>query len=49
MDFCAPGKSDDIKLNKIVWRSVRGEHSSRPAPRRAAFYKAHAKDNDDDK
>jgi hypothetical protein len=49
MDFCAPDKSDDIKLNKIIWRSVRGEHSSRPALRRAAFYKAHAKDDDDDK
>jgi len=49
MDFSAPDKADDIKLNEIVWRSVRGEHSPMPAPRRAAFYKAHAKDDDDDK
>jgi hypothetical protein len=49
MDFSAPDKADDIKLNEIVWRNVRGEHSPMPAPRRAAFYKAHAKDDDDDK
>ena len=49
MDFSAPDKADDIKLNEIVWRHVRGEHSPMPAPRRAAFYKAHAKDDDDDK
>jgi hypothetical protein len=47
MDFSAPDKVDDIKLNDIVWRSVRGAKSPMPAPVRAAFYKAHAKDDDD--
>jgi hypothetical protein len=46
MDFSEPDKADDIKLNEIVWRSVRGADSAMPAPVRAAFYKSHAKDND---
>lgn len=47
MDFTGPDKADDIKLNEIVWRSVRGANSPMPAPVRAAFYKSHAKDDDD--
>ena len=47
MDFSAPDKADDITLNEILWRSVKGEHTAMPAPRRAAFYKAHAKADDD--
>ena len=47
MDFTGPDKADDIQLNEIVWRSVRGANSPMPAPVRAAFYKAHAKDDDD--
>jgi YVTN family beta-propeller protein len=47
MDFSEPDKADDIKLNQIVWRSVRGADSPMPAPVRAAFYKAHKKDDDD--
>ena len=43
MDFSAPDKADDIKLNEIVWRSVRGPKSPMPAPVRAAFFKAHPK------
>jgi hypothetical protein len=38
LDFSAPDIADDIKLNEIVWRSVS-----------ATFYKAHAKDDEDDK
>jgi hypothetical protein len=41
MDFSEPDKADDIALNEIVWRSVRGANSPMPAPVRAAFYKAH--------
>jgi hypothetical protein len=47
MDFSEPDKADDIKLNQIVWRSVRGADSPMPAPVRAAFYKAHKKDDDE--
>ena len=44
MDFSEPDKVDDIKLNEIVWRSVRGADSPMPAPVRAAFYQSHQKD-----
>ena len=46
MDFSGPDKADDIRLNEIVWRSVRGADSPMPAPIRAAFYKAHERDDD---
>ncbi|MCX6953231.1 MAG: beta-propeller fold lactonase family protein [Verrucomicrobia bacterium] len=46
MDFTEPDKVDDIALNEVVWRSVRGAKSPMPAPVRAAFYKAHKKDDD---
>jgi hypothetical protein len=48
MDFSEPDKADDIKLNEIVWRSVRGANSRMPAPVRAAFFKAHPKLDADD-
>lgn len=44
MDFSEPDKADDIQLNEIIWRSVRGADSPMPAPVRAAFYKTHMKD-----
>jgi DNA-binding beta-propeller fold protein YncE len=37
MDFTKEDAADDIKLNEIIWKSVRGPDSSMPAPRRAAF------------
>jgi hypothetical protein len=39
---------DDLLLNEMVWRSVRGANSVMPAPRHAAFVFAHAKKDDDD-
>jgi len=48
MDFSDADKADDIALNEIVWRSVRGPDSPMPAPVRAAFFKAHPKQDDDD-
>jgi 6-phosphogluconolactonase (cycloisomerase 2 family) len=48
MDFTEPDRVDDIVLNEIVWRSVRGPDSPMPAPVRAAFFKAHPKADDDD-
>ncbi len=48
MDFSEPDKVDDIVLNEIVWRSVRGPNSPMPAPVRAAFFKAHPKTDADD-
>lgn len=48
MDFSVADQADDIALNEIVWRSVRGADSPMPAPVRAAFFKAHPKVDDDD-
>ena len=48
MDFSAPDRADDIVLNEVVWRSVRGADSPMPAPVRAAFFKAYPKTDLDD-
>ncbi len=49
MDFTKEDAADDLLLNEIIWRSVRGPASKMPAPVRAAFVFAHpAKDDDDD-
>ena len=37
MDFSKEDAADDLLLNEIVWKSVRGADSPMPAPRRAAF------------
>jgi YVTN family beta-propeller protein len=52
MDFTKEDAADDLLLNEVIWRSVRGENSSMPAPVHAAFIVTHdtanAKaDNDD--
>ena len=52
MDFTKEDAADDLLLNEVIWRSVRGENSHAPAPTRAAFVvtrdQAKAKaDNDD--
>jgi hypothetical protein len=49
MDFTKEDAADDLLLNEIVWRSVRGPNSPMPAPYRAAFVFTHGeKDGDDD-
>ena len=47
MNFSREDAADDLLLNEIVWRSVRGADSPMPAPVRAAFVFAHPKDDDD--
>jgi len=37
MDFSVEDAADDLLLNEVVWRSVRGARVPMPAPRRAAF------------
>ena len=37
MDFTKEDAADDLQLNEIIWRSVRGPDSPMPAPHRAAF------------
>ena len=46
MDFSVEDAADDLLLNEIVWRSVRGAGSPMPAPRRAAFVFASDEDED---
>jgi len=48
MDLREADRADDIALNEIVWRSVKGADSPMPAPVRAAFFRAHPKSEDDD-
>ncbi|MFI5336487.1 MAG: bifunctional YncE family protein/alkaline phosphatase family protein, partial [Opitutales bacterium] len=49
MDFREADRADDIVLNEIIWRSVRGADQPMPAPIRAAFFRAHPpQDRDDD-
>jgi DNA-binding beta-propeller fold protein YncE len=48
MDFREADRADDIVLNEIVWRSVRGADSPMPAPVRAVFLKIRPKADDDD-
>jgi len=43
MDFSQPDRVDDLALNEVIWRVVRGEKDPVPAPVRAAFFKAHPK------
>jgi hypothetical protein len=48
MNFSREDATDDLKLNEIIWRSVRGPKSPMPAPTRASFVFAPASDRDDD-
>jgi len=49
MDLSKPDAVDDLLMNEMIWRSVRGEESAMPPPVRAAFVFPHpAKDHDDD-
>ncbi len=47
MNFAKEDAADDLLLNEVIWRSVRGAGSPMPAPVRAAFVRI-AKMNDDD-
>jgi hypothetical protein len=48
MNFAKEDAADDLLLNEIIWRSVRGPNSPMPAPTRAAFIFPSGKDDDDD-
>jgi YVTN family beta-propeller protein len=48
MDFSKEDAADDLLLNEVIWKSVRGADSMMPAPRRAAFVFNHPKADDDD-
>jgi phospholipase C len=48
MDFSREDAMDETALNEIIWRSVRGESATMPAPVHAAFVFDHPKADDDD-
>ena len=41
MNFAREDAADDLLLNEVIWRSVRGANSPMPAPVRAAFVFQH--------
>ena len=48
MDFSVEDAADDLLLNEIVWRSVRGADCPMPPPRRAAFVFAGPEEDEED-
>lgn len=48
MDFSKEDAADDLQLNEVIWRSVRGADSPMPPPRRAAFVFTRAEKDDKD-
>jgi phospholipase C len=48
MDFSKEDAADDLLLNEMIWRSVRGPKSPMPPPTRAAFVFAPSGEKDND-
>ncbi len=48
MNFAREDAADDLLLNEVVWRSVRGPNSPMPQPVRAAFVFEHRGEKDND-
>jgi YVTN family beta-propeller protein len=40
MDLSREDAADDLALNEVIWRSVKGDDAPMPSPRRAAFVRA---------
>ena len=47
-DFSKEDAADDLLLNEVVWRSVKGAGSPMPPPVRAAFVFAEREDGEDE-
>lgn len=47
-DFSKEDAADDLLLNEVIWRSVRGANSPMPAPVRAGFVFAHAEEEEEE-
>jgi hypothetical protein len=47
-NFAMEDSAPDLDLNEVVWKSVKGEHSVMPAPKRSAFVILEKKKKDDD-
>jgi DNA-binding beta-propeller fold protein YncE len=48
MNFAREDAADDLLLNEVIWRSVKGSKSRMPAPVRAAFVFPRVKKDEDD-
>jgi len=48
MNFAKEDAADDLLLNEVIWRSIRGAANPMPAPIRAAFVLTHPKEDEDD-
>lgn len=48
LDFSREDAADDLLLNEIIWRSVRGADARMPPPVRASFVLVHPDDDDDE-
>lgn len=48
MNLAVEDAADDLLLNEVIWRSVKGAGNPMPAPVRAAFVLAGSEDEDDD-
>jgi DNA-binding beta-propeller fold protein YncE len=47
-DLTKEDAADDLRLNEVIWRSIKGRHSPMPAPVRAAFVRPRPDHDDDD-
>jgi hypothetical protein len=47
-NFAREDAAPDLDLNEVVWKSVKGEDSIMPAPRKSAFLKLEQKKNSED-
>lgn len=47
-NFAKEDSAPDLDLNEVVWKSVKGEHSIMPAPKKSAFVILEKKKKDDD-
>ncbi|MBK8609821.1 MAG: bifunctional YncE family protein/alkaline phosphatase family protein [Chitinophagaceae bacterium] len=47
-DFSKEDRAPDLEFSEVIWKGVKGLHAVMPAPKRAAFVKITAKDDDDD-
>ena len=47
-NFAKEDQADDLLLNEMIWRSVRGSNQAMPAPVRAGFVMVKASRDDDD-
>ena len=48
-DFSKEDRAPDRLFTEVIWKAVKGENAIVPAPKRAAFFKANAEKEKEDK